>query len=276
MTDLSPYILPEGNVHIAFSGGRTSAYMLHQIMAANGGLPDRAKVIFTNTGRELEPTLEFVREVERQWGVPIVWLEYRYDNGPRAQQVFFETAHRRKDPKPFNDLLRRKKRLPNQQERFCTEELKVRTARRWLVMQGWKKWTKAVGIRDDEPDRHNPAAQPREAIWHPMVAAGVSRYDVAAFWQASPFDLGLPIVNGKTIGGNCLKCFQKSEKQIASFIRDIPDDTWPDDMEAEYAGTFSARYSHRELRRYIEKQGDWIFDDDVDVLCQADGGECSG
>ena len=142
MTDLSPYILPEGNVHIAFSGGRTSAYMLHQIMAANGGLPDRAKVIFTNTGRELEPTLEFVREVERQWGVPIVWLEYRYDNGPRAQQVFFETAHRRKDPKPFNDLLRRKKRLPNQQERFCTEELKVRTARRWLVMQGWKKWTK--------------------------------------------------------------------------------------------------------------------------------------
>lgn len=34
----SPYILPDGNVQIAFSGGRTSAYMLHRIMEANGGL----------------------------------------------------------------------------------------------------------------------------------------------------------------------------------------------------------------------------------------------
>lgn len=30
----SPYLLPEGNVQIAFSGGRTSAYMLHQIAEA--------------------------------------------------------------------------------------------------------------------------------------------------------------------------------------------------------------------------------------------------
>ena len=33
---LAPYVLPEGNVQIAFSGGRTSAYMLHQILEANG------------------------------------------------------------------------------------------------------------------------------------------------------------------------------------------------------------------------------------------------
>lgn len=30
----SPYALPEGSVAIAFSGGRTSAYMLHQIIEA--------------------------------------------------------------------------------------------------------------------------------------------------------------------------------------------------------------------------------------------------
>lgn len=32
----SPYTLPDGNVQIAFSGGRTSAYLLHQILDANG------------------------------------------------------------------------------------------------------------------------------------------------------------------------------------------------------------------------------------------------
>ena len=55
------YILPDGNVQISFSGGRTSAFMLHQILEANNGLPDRAKVIFTNTGREMEQTLDFVQ-----------------------------------------------------------------------------------------------------------------------------------------------------------------------------------------------------------------------
>ena len=36
----SPYLLPAGHVQVAFSGGRTSAYMLYQILEANGGLPD--------------------------------------------------------------------------------------------------------------------------------------------------------------------------------------------------------------------------------------------
>lgn len=49
----SPYLLPDGNVQIAFSGGRTSAFMLHQILEANGGIPeDRCEVTFQNTGRE--------------------------------------------------------------------------------------------------------------------------------------------------------------------------------------------------------------------------------
>ena len=43
--------LPDGNVLISFSGGRTSGYMLHRILEANGDLPDRVKVLFANTGR---------------------------------------------------------------------------------------------------------------------------------------------------------------------------------------------------------------------------------
>ncbi|MEY4953486.1 MAG: hypothetical protein RL299_1910, partial [Pseudomonadota bacterium] len=60
---MGPYILPDGNVQISFSGGRTSAYMLHHIAEANGGIPDRAQVVFTNTGREMPQTLDFVAEV---------------------------------------------------------------------------------------------------------------------------------------------------------------------------------------------------------------------
>ena len=54
---MSIYNLPDGNIQISFSGGRTSAYMLHQILEANGNLPDRVQVMFANTGREMPETL---------------------------------------------------------------------------------------------------------------------------------------------------------------------------------------------------------------------------
>ena len=270
---MNPYTLPEGNTQIAFSGGRSSAYMLDKILDANNGLPDTAKAVFTNTGRERPETLDFVERYSRERGVEIIWLEYRYDNAPRAVRVCRETASL--NGEPFRALCERRKALPNQNARFCTEELKVKTARRWLVMQGWKRWTKFTGIRADELSRHNPKPQPRETILQPMAKAGVTKRDVAAFWKAQPFDLELPIVKGKTLGGNCRKCFLKSEATVAAEIRDDPNDTWPDEMEDRFGVTFSSRYSHKELRRYINRQGDWIFDD-ADYLCQADGGECFG
>ena len=54
---------------ISFSGGRTSAYMLWRILEANGGLPEEAKVIFANTGKECEETLEFIRDCSVNWNV---------------------------------------------------------------------------------------------------------------------------------------------------------------------------------------------------------------
>lgn len=81
----NPYLLPAGNVQIAFNGGRTSGYLLRQILDANGGLPDDELVLttFQNTGREMPETLDFVAEVGSRWGVPIAWLEYQ-TSGPLA------------------------------------------------------------------------------------------------------------------------------------------------------------------------------------------------
>ena len=61
----NPYTLPSCLVQIAFSGGRTSAYMLRKIMDANPGLRDDVVVTFQNTGREMPQTLDFVAEVGR-------------------------------------------------------------------------------------------------------------------------------------------------------------------------------------------------------------------
>ena len=147
---MSIYSLPDGNIQISFSGGRTSAYMLHQILEANGNLPDRVQVLFANTGREMPETLEFVRECQQRWGVKITWVEYDVvDNRATYKTVSDNSASRIGEP--FEVLVRRRKYLPNIAARFCTTELKILPMKRYLTKGlGWKKWTAAVGIRADE------------------------------------------------------------------------------------------------------------------------------
>lgn len=283
----SPYLLPDGNVQIAFSGGRTSAYMLHQIMKANSGLPDRVEVTFQNTGREMPQTLDFVAEVGRQWGVMITWLEY-LPTAPHFQIVGHQGAAR--NGEPFDALIDKKKYLPNQQARFCTIELKIRTAKRYLVSLGWKRWVNATGIRADEPHRLNkPAPKDRWTTWNPLADDGVSRHDVAAFWKDQPFDLELPNVGGNCWLGNCDGCFLKSEVHVASLAREYPKRAaWWEAAEARVSALqsqkgrpadssqFSKRYSRAEMRDFMDRQGD-AFDTLVEVgaLCQAYGGECT-
>lgn len=67
---------------LLFSGGRTSGYMLRHLLDT---VPDYRKThltIFCNTGKEMPQTLDFVRDVQEKWEVPVIWLEY--DRQPAA------------------------------------------------------------------------------------------------------------------------------------------------------------------------------------------------
>ena len=278
---MSHYLLPDGNVQISFSGGRTSGYMLHQILEANGGLPDRAKIVFSNTGREMPETLDFVHEVSEQWSAPIVWLEYVKDR-PFFKVVDYATAN--KTGEPFDEMLEKRKVLPNVNMRFCTSDLKVRPAERYLRAEGWKQWTNFVGIRFDEARRQSFKTQGNSLYsWtrsYPLVDAKISKHDVAMFWKGQSFDLKMENLNGSNIYGNCDGCFCKSEQKLAELIKEHPERAkWWLDKEEEYAhrgsyGRWSQKQSRKALHDFVNRQGDWIFDAANDALCQADDGEC--
>jgi len=281
--DKQVYKLPDGCVQIAFSGGRTSAYMLKQLIDANPGWPyERVQVTFQNTGREMPATYDFVHQVEQKFGIPVVWLEYDPDAEKRYRVVDYKSADR--DGKPFEKLIRKRKYLPNQNMRFCTEELKIRTAKRYLRDLEWDRWTNVVGIRADEPHRLKSAPpKDRWTVWRPLVEAGISKHHIGDFWKAQDFDLQLENINGTTPFGNCDGCFLKGESKIAELQRRYPERAaWWAEMEtlaanlaAKSAATFSKRYSREEMRHFINAQGDWIFDE-PDLLCQKDEGECMG
>ena len=233
----------DGPTCISFSGGRTSAYMLRQVLLHNSA-EDVARwlvVCFANTGKEEEATLRFIRDCGAQWGVVVVWIEYRNDAAGFAV-VDFATAARQGEP--FEALIRKRMYLPNPVTRFCTSELKIRAMHKWLRVRGWSTEENPVdmmtGIRADEPRRvakiraRGTTSESRHAwMVMPLADSGVSVGDVAEFWAAQPFNLELPTYNGRTLAGNCDLCFLKPAAQVASLIHEKPQRAvWWAKMEA--------------------------------------------
>ena len=235
---MNPFIITEPTC-ISFSGGRTSGLMLYKVLEANNGkLPDEAVVCFSNTGKEDEKTLEFVRDCSVNWNVPITWIEYQDHEGPllRYKIVTFETASR--NGEPFEALIRKRNYLHNPVTRFCTSELKIRTMTCYLKsLEMFSDCTKSelenaswIGLRADESRRAIKIADKRRI---PLYMAGITVQDVGDFWDKQSFNLELPTYKGRTLAGNCDLCFLKPANQVATLIAEKPERAiWWAKMEA--------------------------------------------
>ena len=277
------YVLPDENVLVSFSGGRTSAFMLYKILEAqNWTLPERCKVVFANTGREMPETYDFVQRCSDEWGVPVTWLEYRVirDEEKNKNRHTFEIVNHNsasRNGEPFEALIKARQTLPNNFQRFCTIQMKIATINKFLKSEGWAKWINTIGIRADE--RHRVKSNPEKNLtnWFPLVEDNKAKRDIMSFWKQQPFDLQI------TAGfGNCDGCFLKSEKNIAALWRLHPEraEWWAKFEEMKHgkkkmARTFHKTRTYKEIGNFVSRQGDWIFDTEG-ILCQADDGECTG
>lgn len=223
---MTPYVI-DGPAVVSFSGGRTSAYMLRRILDA--GLRSDVHVLFADTGKERAETYDFVRACAAAWNVTIEWVER---------------------PGQFTQLITDRKFLPNPVMRFCTQELKIRPMRDWMLARGYEHWTNVVGIRADEPRRvarMRAAAETRSERWDialPLAEDGVTVADVSAFWSQQPFDLRL-----RPHEGNCDLCFLKGASKVRNIVRDRPDlAEWWAQQEERMGATFRRdRPSYRQM-----------------------------
>lgn len=244
----------EGPAVLGISGGRTSGMMLARILDAWGSLPSDVVPVFANTGFERPETLDFVAAMEREWRVPIVWVE-RVTEGV-WREVTHATASR--NGEPFRRMVRASGYLPNSAHRICTGALKMEPTIAAAKALGWTEWTNVVGLRFDEPKRvaskreennveavkrllGDPKALPYENAM-PLHRARVTKADVADFWRGQPFDLGL-----EWWESNCTGCFLKGDAILERTERDRPGTLAPfAAMEAEVGATF------RKGRRYLD------------------------
>lgn len=218
---MNPYKIDPPFV-VSFSGGRTSAFMLRNILDAHGGsLPDNGYVLFANTGKEYPTTLDFVKEISARWSVKITWVERDFQNETGCREVTYESCSR--NGEPFSELITKKKYLPNPVTRFCTEELKVKAMAKYMKSIGINECTMVVGLRADEPRRvHRVQGTTRQGFDYecPLARAGHGIDDVMKFWSQQEFDLILP--NNDRAFGNCDMCFLKGRGHLERVMRHDP------------------------------------------------------
>jgi len=218
------------NLLISFSGGRTSAYMTKFILD-NWSEMFNIIVVFANTGREFEQTLQFVNECDKRWNFNTVWIEAEtnpiYKKGVSAKVVNFETASR--NGEPFEAMIA-KHGLPNVRMPFCTRELKSCAIKAYAKQIGFKKYKTAIGIRADEIDRIQ-ADHKKKGFIYPLVSLGTTKSDVNKFWINNDFDLQL-----KGYEGNCDFCFKKSLRKLLTLTVEQPKKLeWWQKMEKKYS-----------------------------------------
>lgn len=274
----NPYFI-EGPALISFSGGRTSAYMLYQIIQAHGGtLPENIVVAFANTGKEREETLRFVYECGVRWDVKIHWVEWRRAK-PIYEEVGFNSASRKGEP--FADLIAWKQRLPNSFERWCTEFLKVKIMFALVEDKLGVKpgaFTEVIGLRDDEGIRILRGLEAAEKhgrrVSYPLARARVRKPDIWKFWlgeNKDPKRLTHALPQGFDLGlypweGNCTLCFQKGKGIRKRIIRETPSEApWWIFQEVSQNGWFDKRDLVAELVAQVRANPSFFdADDDMD------------
>lgn len=198
---------------INFSGGKTSAYMtIHEYR--EGDL-----VIFCDTGREHPKTYKFINDFEANEGIPVIRLKYKNAENP------------------FEELLKHNKysNIPNNFKRFCTIELKIKTARRYLRSLGITKYENLVGFRYDEPLR----VKRRKKMWKdvtdifPLYEKEIDKKIINEYWSKKNYTLEIP-----SILGNCTLCFMKGKNAIISILSSYPElaDVWIQDEKLNNKG----------------------------------------
>ena len=166
-------------------------------------------VIFCDTGREHPKTYKFINDFESYENIPVIRL--KYEGG-------------------FRNLLDKKKAIPNNFKRFCTIELKIKTARRYLRSLGINSYENMVGFRYDEPLR----VKRRKKMWKtvtdifPLYDKKIDKQIVNDYWSKKQYTLEIP-----SILGNCTLCFMKGKNAIMNILAAYPElaDEWIEDEE---------------------------------------------
>jgi len=198
----------------SFSGGRTSAYLVHLLEKKRISDGWDVEYVFMDTGAEHPKTYEFVRNVVEHYGIDLTVLKTKINKemgvGPTYEVHSIDSIGW--DLSIFNELTNKYGNPFNPGGGFCTDKLKTVTFQKYLKAnhQDATTW---IGIRVDEPRR----LKSKKGIRYLAELSRMDKTDIMGWWKQMPFDLEL-----QEHLGNCVFCIKKGVNKIALAIKDEP------------------------------------------------------
>jgi hypothetical protein len=185
----------------------------------------------------------------------------------------------------FDKAIQRKKALPNQQNRWCTTELKMKPIFEWCYTHLEFPIKMRVGFRMDEKERierfttsFKTSLQANKVkFWRhkwvviewrqgDFVLINTSHEKIQKFWQEDKSGIIFPK------DSNCQHCFWKNEQQILrNSIACSPQINWANNIEKKYKRRFRFDNSIEQILK-MPMQLDFFESDGISSSCQM--GEC--
>jgi hypothetical protein len=199
---------------VAFSGGRTSAFMCWWLIIYMSHLYNFI-FVYANTGLEHEKTLEFVDKVDKYLKLNLIWVEADILNGDNATYRIVNYKIACRDNRLFKDMCKIYG-LPNKNFPHCTRELKNRPIRKYAVDKIGYDYRLALGIRHDEMKKRLKVRE--DAIYPLATISKFTKQQILDWWKEQPFDLEIP-----EHLGNCKACFKKSDNKLQKVANEMPE-----------------------------------------------------
>lgn len=200
---------------VSFSGGRTSAYLVH-LMEQKRKDGEDVHYVFMDTGAEHPKTYEFVRNIINVWSVPVTCLRLKINpelgNGNSFTVVSADEIVC--DLKPWKDMLS-KYGVPYTGGMFCTDRMKLGPFKKYCDEKfGRGNYETWLGIRADEQRR----LKRKDGISYLADISDFEKQDVLNWWSEQDFDLNID-----EWLGNCVFCPKKSDLKLAAAAIDEPE-----------------------------------------------------
>lgn len=199
---------------VSFSGGRTSAYLCHLMIKKFGS--ENVDFIYMDTGAEHPKTYEFIRNVDREFGLSLTCLRLKINPelGKGNSYDVVDIEDLKPDLKPFSEMMK-KYGTPYIGGMFCTDRMKLTPFTKYCNnTYGKGNFEAWLGIRADEPKRLGE----KVGIRYLAEISDFDKEDILNWWEAQSFDLNIP-----EWLGNCVFCPKKSNLKLAAAQRDEPE-----------------------------------------------------
>lgn len=262
---------------IAVSGGRSSARMAHHIQRSAKYSNFNKVFVFANTGKERPETIEFLKQIEYEWKIPLIKIEGVYSNelgvGVSYKIVsyddldmtgsVYEKAVEHKNKGKFSGL-------PHSDAPYCSEMLKTLPCKKLCdTIFGVNNYQKAIGFRrEDMPKRISwrEIKEDQNRIF-PLITDfeyPIGQRELNEWYKTQNVQLS---IHSKL--GNCEDCWKKSE---ATLIENIRYGTrfveWNQRMEEKYGNTsFRNNMSINDLVKLAQLPRTMRIDFDQDDQC---------